>query len=530
MTTIKFRRDTTAAWAAANPILAEGEPGIDLDLDVTKIGDGVTAWLSLPVSGGSGALAGVSTPLATSAETIAGISTTKAVTPAGGAVAYAGASFFKRRAAGGVTTTGDVVLLGSHAYAPTDIATAMVAGGGVVNENVIGGNLSNVDTATSNLTGAPTLTGVNGNWNFLLGGYDTVVNGWANSVVGFHCKVDLDANHCTIGGGSRQIVDASASYNTVSGGTGNHTGGASSTIGGGTTNTATGNNSTVGGGNTNQTTASSATVGGGSTNTASGANSTVGGGNSNVASGSSSTVTGGLQSTALGTAATVPGGRANYAQADYSTAQGYGAVAVQFGEEAHGSTFFAAPGDAQSSSMELFRQTTDATASDLRLNNAAPPTCPENTTWIFRAMVVARRTDTTGDNAAWTVTGAYKRDVGGTGAMVGTPTVTSIGATAGAATWTVTTGSFSAGNPRIIATGEAAKTIRWVCKFEIVQVQQPTAATWAATTAYTVGQRVLNSGATLQCVTAGTTAGTAPTNPTAGLTVTSGTAVFLRTV
>jgi hypothetical protein len=65
MTTIKFRRDTNAAWAAANPILAEGEPGIDLDLDVEKIGDGVTAWLSLPVSGGSGALAGVTAASAT---------------------------------------------------------------------------------------------------------------------------------------------------------------------------------------------------------------------------------------------------------------------------------------------------------------------------------------------------------------------------------------------------------------------------------------------------------------------------------
>ena len=143
--------------------------------------------------------------------------------------------------------------------------------------------------------------------------------------------------------------------------------------------------------------------------------------------------------------------------------------------------------------------------------------------------MVARRTDVAGDNAAWRVEGTYKRDVGNTGAFVGTPTITSVGASAGAAAWTVTTGSFSPGNARIIVTGEAAKTIRWVCKFEVVQVQQPTTASWAATTAYTVGQRVLNSGATLQCTTAGTTAGSAPTNPTAGLTVTDGTAVWLRT-
>lgn len=46
--TIKLKRGTTAQWAAVNPILAEGEIGLDLDLDKFKIGDGATAWNSLP--------------------------------------------------------------------------------------------------------------------------------------------------------------------------------------------------------------------------------------------------------------------------------------------------------------------------------------------------------------------------------------------------------------------------------------------------------------------------------------------------
>ena len=434
------------------------------------------------------------------------------------------------RAGAGTYTAGNIVTIGDYAkHTRADAGTSLVAGGAPNYENVVGGNISNVDTATSNLTGAPTLTSENGNWNFIHGGYDTVVNGWANCVTGFHTKVDVNANHCTIGGGSRNTANAAASYGTIGGGTGGTIDGASATIGGGSTNTATGNNSTVAGGNTNQATASASTIGGGSTNTATGNTSTVAGGYSNTASALSSSVIGGQTNAASGVGSTVPGGRSNYAQGDYSSARGYGSIATQYGEDAHASIFFAAPGDAQSSSVQLFRQTTDATASDLRINNAAPPTCPENTTWMVRAMVVARRTDTTGDNAAWTVTGTYKRDVGNTGAWVGTPTVTSVGASAGAATWTVTTGSYSVGNPRIIVTGEAAKTIRWVSKFEVVQVQQPTTATWAATTAYTLGQRVLNDGATLQCVTAGTTAGTAPTNPTAGLTVADGAAVWLRT-
>lgn len=47
-TRIQVRRDTSANWAAANPILAEGEFGLDITTHTLKIGDGVTAWSSLP--------------------------------------------------------------------------------------------------------------------------------------------------------------------------------------------------------------------------------------------------------------------------------------------------------------------------------------------------------------------------------------------------------------------------------------------------------------------------------------------------
>lgn len=45
---IKLRRDTQAAWTTANPILALGEPGLEIDTDKIKYGDGGTAWNSLP--------------------------------------------------------------------------------------------------------------------------------------------------------------------------------------------------------------------------------------------------------------------------------------------------------------------------------------------------------------------------------------------------------------------------------------------------------------------------------------------------
>lgn len=43
----QFRRGTAAQWTAANPVLAEGEVGLELDTQFYKIGNGVTAWTAL---------------------------------------------------------------------------------------------------------------------------------------------------------------------------------------------------------------------------------------------------------------------------------------------------------------------------------------------------------------------------------------------------------------------------------------------------------------------------------------------------
>lgn len=44
---IQVRRDTAANWTAANPILSDGEIGLEKDTLKTKYGDGVTEWNSL---------------------------------------------------------------------------------------------------------------------------------------------------------------------------------------------------------------------------------------------------------------------------------------------------------------------------------------------------------------------------------------------------------------------------------------------------------------------------------------------------
>ena len=91
---IQMRRDTAANWTAANPVLAQGEPGIETDTLKIKIGDGATAWTSLAYGllgavgpqgpqgpqGPEGPMGSVT--YATVAEAQAGTSTTTSMNPA----------------------------------------------------------------------------------------------------------------------------------------------------------------------------------------------------------------------------------------------------------------------------------------------------------------------------------------------------------------------------------------------------------------------------------------------------------------
>lgn len=47
---IQLRRGTAAQWTAQNPVLAEGEAGVETDSWRIKFGDGVTPWTSIPYS------------------------------------------------------------------------------------------------------------------------------------------------------------------------------------------------------------------------------------------------------------------------------------------------------------------------------------------------------------------------------------------------------------------------------------------------------------------------------------------------
>lgn len=48
---IQLRNDTAANWASANPTLAKGEIGVEIDTNKMKIGLGNTAWNALAYTG-----------------------------------------------------------------------------------------------------------------------------------------------------------------------------------------------------------------------------------------------------------------------------------------------------------------------------------------------------------------------------------------------------------------------------------------------------------------------------------------------
>lgn len=113
---IQLRTDTAANWTAANPVLAEGEVGIEWDTGRQKNGNGTTAWNSLPYAGG-----GANIP----ANVQTGTTYTIATSDAGGEVqmdnpsantVYVDASLF--------TQPGVYVLVRQIGTGPTTIAAA----------------------------------------------------------------------------------------------------------------------------------------------------------------------------------------------------------------------------------------------------------------------------------------------------------------------------------------------------------------------------------------------------------------------
>jgi len=262
-----------------------------------------------------------------------------------------------------------------------------------------------------------------------------------------------------VGGGNNQATGA---YSFIGGGgdagtaaNRNSAAGDWSVVVGGYINTvnSTSSNSFIGSGNNNSiTTSANSVICGGTNNSAQSGTTFIGGGTSNLANGAFSAIMGGYD----GTTRAING------------FQGFPACVNPLG------TFTV--GGSQAGLLVIAKITTDATPTVLTSTTAAAGTAnqvilPNNSAYYFKARIISGVTGA-GNTKAWTIEGAIKRGAGvGTTAIVGTVTTTVVAADAGAATWAIAaTADTTNGGLAITFTGQAATTIRTVCKVETVEM------------------------------------------------------------
>jgi hypothetical protein len=278
-----------------------------------------------------------------------------------------------------------------------------------------------------------------------------------------------------VGGGNNQ---ATGSYSFIGGGgdagtAGNRNvaSGDWSFVGGGVKNTASGIASVVVGGGTDGTiganvaSGTASFVGGGITNRATNIYGVVVGGSGNLSSGYGSSVLGGSAQISNGTLTSVVGGQ-------FATTRSIGSNII-FGS---GCPISYTSGVSQAGLLVLGAQTTNATATVLTSEPTAASTTnqvilPNNSAYFFTGEVVAGVTGG-GNTKGWTIEGVIKRGANAAStALVGTPTVTSTYADAGASTWVIAvTADTTNGGLAVTFTGQAATTIRTVCQIRTTEM------------------------------------------------------------
>jgi hypothetical protein len=247
-------------------------------------------------------------------------------------------------------------------------------------------------------------------------------------------------------------------------------------VGGGRNNTASGNGSVVCGGGLyavlspstfpNVASGNANFVGAGINNTASGDIAAIVGGQGNVSSGSRAFVGAGIANTASGGSAAIMGG-------NYGITRGIEGNHVFPACNVPIASF---QGVSQAALLVLGVQTTDATATVLRCNTSAASTSnqvilPNNSAYFFTGEVVSGVTGG-GDTKGFTIEGVIKRGANAAStALVGTPTVTSTYADAGASAWAIAvTADTTNGGIRVTFTGQASTTIRTVCQIRTTEM------------------------------------------------------------
>lgn len=175
--TIQLRRDTSADWTSLNPVLAQGELGIETDTRFAKMGDGVTAWASLPywapsatsagvasVNGHTGAVVLAASDVSADAAGAAASALVSAKSYTDVETARAGAAeALKANLAGGATFTGGAVTVSGNLLTARMIASSGLSGATAPSRyaGATTGGLPNTGTFA---VGDFVLDNVNGGW------------------------------------------------------------------------------------------------------------------------------------------------------------------------------------------------------------------------------------------------------------------------------------------------------------------------------------------------------------------------------
>jgi hypothetical protein len=383
----------------------------------------------------------------------------------------------------------DSTVAGGNFNSATGVFSAIVGGGGNNANgyyNFVGGGQTNTATAnaavttqsaTMNGTTAVTLSGSNASIKVgqLITGTSIAGQTYVAAISGTSLTLSKVAS-----GSSTSTLSFFTPHGVVVGGGNNQATGSYSFIGGGgdagtaaNRNVASGDWSFVGGGKGNIASGNGAVVVGGGVgannsvfvNTSSSFSSFVGGGIGHTASNTYSTILGGAFNSASGISGVVVAGR-------FATDRGISGNTVLNS----GYNPMTGLGTSQTAVLILARQTTDATPTVLLSDSGSASATnqialPNNSAYFFRGEVVSGVTGG-GNTKGWTIEGVIKRGANAASTtLVGTPTVTSSFADAGASTWVIAvTADTTNGGLAVTFTGQAGTTIRTVAKIETTEM------------------------------------------------------------
>lgn len=315
-----------------------------------------------------------------------------------------------------------------------DVKNSVIIGCGANGyNNIIGGDgTETVNTVTPNKTIPGTVANVS-----VIGGYDNVAGSLSSKIISDHSYTEVGGQgHNAIYGGANHIAKSTANFAMIAGG----------------------NNNIVRGRATFATGLGNDVDGTGSAAFGTGNNISN---NGSFVTGAGNSVTGGYSSAH---------GSSNSAEAGFSTAIGNYARSRTVGQQALTGGRFSALGDAQTSVIEMHRQTTDDSRVFLGIlgSNNSHKMLP-NQSATFSVLLVARAVGSN-DTSGWKIDGVAMSGSSGRSTIIGTPIVTNLGASTGASTWLAEVFADSSGGINIAITGEAGKTIRWVQRMTLAEV------------------------------------------------------------